>query len=156
MNNQKLPWEDESSDLPASTHTKPSKTVRTATPSSASEPEELKKRGKSPSVHTSEFKLTVILETLRGSLTQREIGEKYNIPQPLVSLWKSSAIEAIRDDLDGRKRRKPERPTVASPLDHLLAAADEQSIERLCDTLRSTASQIESTLAASSKASLES
>ncbi len=146
MNTHKLPWEDESPDLPASAPAKPRTTKSATSRPAETPPAEPKKRGKSPSVHSSEFKLTVILETLRGSLTQREIGEKYNIPQPLVSLWKSSAIEAIRDDLDGRKKRRTERPAIASPLDHLMAAADEQSIERLCSTLRKTASQIEMTL----------
>lgn len=149
MTPNKLPWEDESPDLPASTPAKPRNNTRATSRPVDPVAAEPKKRGKSPSVHSGEFKLTVILETLRGSLTQREIGEKYNIPQPLVSLWKSSAIEAIREDLDGRKKRRTERPTIASPLDHLLAAADEQSIERLCATLRKTASQIEMTLMSS-------
>jgi transposase-like protein len=100
-------------------------------------------------VHSNEFKLTVILATLRGDLTQREVGEKYNIQQPLVSLWKTSAIDAIRDDLAGRKKRRAERARVASPLDHLLAAADEESIKRLCAALRKTAFQIEMTLRSS-------
>ena len=143
MNTQKFPWEDESPHLPESTPAKSNTHIKQTDRAAEPPNPQPKQSGRRPSSHSSEFKLSVILETLRGNTTQREVGQKYNVPQPLVSLWKSRAINAIRDALDGGKKLRVDHRDVAGPLDRLMDASDEHSIESLCANLRKTASLLE-------------
>lgn len=54
-----------------------------------------------------ELKVEVVMEVLRGTSKQAEIGERYGVPQSLVSIWRKTAIEGIVQSLDSKPRGRP-------------------------------------------------
>jgi len=84
-----------------------------------------------PNKYSNELKLEIILETLKGEISQNQLSKHYDISQAIISLWRKAAIKAIQTNLEcsPKRGRKPNRDDAA--FDHLLNAADRELFERL-------------------------
>jgi hypothetical protein len=137
MTSDRLPWED------APTHHDPiplplpygDEVVDFSAPG--------RQLGKVPENYSDELKIQVTLDALKGTLTQRELGIQYGVPQPLVSVWKSIGIQCVRDAIKNPPRRGRKKTGTPHPLDHLLAPADIKTLQRLTNMLRETADLLE-------------
>lgn len=67
----------------------------------------IRPEGKTNFEYPHELKVEVVLEVFKGNLRQSEIAERYGVPQPLISLWRKTAIEGIVKSLDGSRRGRP-------------------------------------------------
>lgn len=103
--------------------------------------------GKTNFEYPHELKVEVVLEVLKGNIRQSEIAERYGVPQPLISLWRKTAIEGMVKSLDGKRRGRP--PTVrgfAIPRNGGDLSEAEELVLRVGSALRENTKLLESTL----------
>lgn len=140
MTSDKFPWEKapiHSEPLPFPSHSDDH-----SDGPSPDEPAE-RRAGRPPGNYPAELKLQVTLDALKGDLTQRELGIKYGVPQPLISIWKSLGVQSIRESIDKPSNKGRKKAAQSHPLDQILAAAEVKSLNRLIHMLRDTADQLE-------------
>lgn len=103
--------------------------------------------GKTNLEYPHELKVEVVLEAFKGNIRQSEIAERYGVPQPLISLWRKTAIEGIVKSLDGKRRgRPPAARGFAVPRDGGDLSEAEQLVLRVGSTLLENTKLLESTL----------
>jgi transposase-like protein len=100
--------------------------------------------GKSNFEYPHELKVEVVLEVFKENARQSEIGERYGVPQPLISLWRKTAIEGIVKSLDGKRRGRPPAARGFAVGEDLSGA--EELVLRVGATLRENTKLLESTL----------
>lgn len=98
---------------------------------------------RNPSSYTNELKLEVTLEALREQITQRELSTKYDIPQPLISIWKKNAIASIQASIEHGNKRGPKRKEPSGALAKTLKSTELGRIRRLSRQLKSVAATLE-------------
>jgi transposase len=57
---------------------------------------------------TSEFKLKVILDSLKEKQTLSELSQKYELHPSQISLWKIDFLEKAKQILEGKKEKLPQ------------------------------------------------
>lgn len=103
--------------------------------------------GKTNFEYPHELKVEVVLEVFKENARQSEIGERYGVPQPLISLWRKTAIEGIVKSLDGKRRgRPPAARGFTIPGDGGDLSGAEELVLRVGATLRENTKLLESTL----------
>jgi transposase-like protein len=100
--------------------------------------------GKTNFEYPHELKVEVVLEVFKGNSRQSEIGERYGVPQPLISLWRKTAIDGIVKSLDGKRRGRPPAARGFAVGEELSGA--EELVLRVGATLRENTKLLESTL----------
>jgi transposase-like protein len=100
--------------------------------------------GKANFEYPHELKVEVVLEVFKGNARQSEIGERYGVPQPLISLWRKTAIDGIVKSLDGKRRGRPPATRGFVAGEDLSGA--EELVLRVGATLRENTKLLESTL----------
>lgn len=140
MTSDKFPWEK----APIHSEPVPFPSIDENHPDDVSPGEQAGRRsGRPPGNYPAELKLQVTLDALKGDLTQRELGIKYGVPQPLISIWKSLGVQSIRESIDKPSNKGRKKAMPSNPLDQILAAAEVKSLNRLIHMLRDTADQLE-------------
>jgi transposase-like protein len=61
---------------------------------------------KKAKVYSAEFKLRIVLEAIRGELSQNQITSKYGVHATQISSWKKQALENIKAGFDGKIKGK--------------------------------------------------
>lgn len=61
--------------------------------------------GRRNTSYSPELKMRVVLDCLRGDRTQSAIATEYKVSQPLISIWKRRALQAMMDSLASDQRR---------------------------------------------------
>jgi len=63
-----------------------------------------------------EFKMRVVLDSLRANRTQVSVAEEHNVSQPLISIWKRRALQAMMAALATDYRREGRRNSIADKI----------------------------------------
>lgn len=100
--------------------------------------------GKTNFEYPHELKVEIVLEVFKENARQSEIGERYGVPQPLISLWRKTAIEGIVKSLNGKRRGRPPATRGFVAGEDLSGA--EELVLRVGATLRENTKLLESTL----------
>ncbi|MGB1130602.1 MAG: hypothetical protein ACPG4K_11175 [Haloferula sp.] len=85
-----------------------------------------------------ELKLEVALAAIRGEARQSEISHKYGVSQPMVSLWKRSAMRCLEEHF---RRGPTTRTLVTTP--NRSTSKDAPALESLPGVLRQLANALE-------------
>lgn len=59
-------------------------------------------------------KLEVVLEALNSKTTQAEVSRKFGVSQPIISVWKRSALECLEEHFRSGNRVKRRAPLTDS------------------------------------------
>lgn len=57
---------------------------------------------KKAKVYSAEFKLRVVIESIKGELTQSQITSRYGVHATQISFWKKQALENIKSGFQGK------------------------------------------------------
>ena len=120
--------------------------VASPSPDADQLPRPYKPEGKIHLHYPKELKFHVTLEALREKIPQAEIGAAYGVPQSLISIWKQAAVEAIRENIHGKQRKRrralvtPEDPTTEEAGSVPVQA---ETVRNFCRLLRGAARQLE-------------
>jgi len=63
-----------------------------------------------------ELKMRVVLDSLRANRTQVSVAEEHNVSQPLISIWKRRALQAMMAALATDYRREGRRNSMADKI----------------------------------------
>ncbi len=55
--------------------------------------------------YTSEFKVKVALESIRGDLTINEISKKYGVHATQINRWKQQALAGLKAGFNGKQQK---------------------------------------------------
>ena len=76
--------------------------------------------------YSPEFKMRVVLDSLRANRTQVSVAEEHNVSQPLISIWKRRALQAMMAALATDYRREGRRNSIADKI--ISAKSDGQTV----------------------------
>jgi transposase-like protein len=102
------------------------------------------REGKTYLHYPKELKFQVVMDALRGKLTQVEIGMRYGVPQSLVSIWKKAAIQSIREGIGYRGRvHRPHRPRGSAGVEAVGELEEAGSLVQISTMLRDAVELLE-------------
>ena len=81
-----------------------------------SEVEQSASSGAPKSKYPPELKMRVVLDSLRSDRTQASVSEEHNVSQPLISIWKRRALQAMMTSLASDYRKEGRRDTMAEKI----------------------------------------
>lgn len=80
-------------------------------------------------------KLEVVLEALNSRTTQAEVSRKFGVSQPIISVWKRSAIECLEAHFRSGNQVKKRAPLIESYEGESTSCLAE-AVHRLADVLQ--------------------
>jgi transposase-like protein len=93
-----------------------------------------------------ELKMRVVLDSLRGDRTQVSVAEEHNISQPLISIWKRRALQAMMAALATDYRREGRRSSMADKIISKRDASHTVNVSSELLSLKSTIFRLASAL----------
>ena len=106
----------------------------------SSQPKPARRGGRGSAAQTvilPEIKLEIVIEALRGVITQGELSRKHGVSQPLISFWKREALEVLRRHFVDKEKQDSGGKT--DKRDEFFDNLDLQSISRFPSMLRDVA-----------------
>ena len=94
--------------------------------------------GSSKCKYAPELKMRVVLDSLRADRTQVAIAEEHKVSQPLISIWKRRALQAMMTSLAADYRREGRRNSMAEKIITSKATSEPINISSEISVLRAT------------------
>lgn len=102
--------------------------------------------------YSPELKMRVVLDSLRADRTQVAVAEEHNVSQPLISIWKRRALQAMMASLAADYRREGRRNTMAEKIISSKSVADTGALSMELSALKASLSKLSSILESADRA----
>lgn len=96
--------------------------------------------------YSPELKMRVVLDSLRADRTQAAVSEEHNVSQPLISIWKRRALQAMMTSLSADYRREGRRYTLAQKVILSRSVVESRELSRELRSLKASLSKLSSIL----------
>lgn len=96
--------------------------------------------------YSPELKMRVVLDSLRADRTQVSVAQEHNVSQPLISIWKRRALQAMMTSLAADYRREGRRNTMAEKIISSKTVSEPVNLSAELVSLKATLSKLASVL----------
>lgn len=96
--------------------------------------------------YSPELKMRVVLDSLRADRTQVSVSKEHNVSQPLISIWKRRALQAMMTALAADYRREGRRNSMTDKIISNKGAGHSVNVSSELMSLKSTIFRLASVL----------
>jgi predicted secreted protein len=108
--------------------------------------EEYASNGNPKGKYAPELKMRVVLDSLRADRTQVSVSKEHNVSQPLISIWKRRALQAMMTALAADYRREGRRNSMTDKIISNKGAGHSVNVSSELMSLKSTIFRLASVL----------